>query len=143
MIFALLTALNQDYGGGYGEPSAAVGIVPMIIGLLVSVLIIAGMWKMFTKAGRPGWAAIIPIYNIIVLLEIVGRPIWWIVLMLIPLVNFIVWIILSIDLAKSFGKGTGFGIGLAFLYFIFIPVLGFGSATYRGPAAATPAVATA
>lgn len=145
MIFALLTGLTPDFGD-YGEPGAGAGIfggVMMIVWLAVLVLIVAGMWKMFTKAGKPGWACIIPIYNIIVLLEIVGRPLWWIVLMLIPFVNIIVGLIVSIDLAKSFGKGTGFGIGLWLLPFVFIPVLGFGDASYRGPAAATPAVATA
>jgi len=86
----------------------------------------------FTKAGKPGWASIIPIYNAIVLLEIAGKPIWWIVLLFIPLVNFIVIIIVVIDLAKNFGKGTGFGLGLAFLPFIFYPILGFGDAKYRG-----------
>lgn len=140
----LLTALTQDYT--YTEPSAGAGIfgtVLMLVYLAVLVLVIAGMWKMFAKAGKPGWAAIVPIYNIIVLLEIVGRPLWWFVLLLIPFVNFIVGIIVSIDLAKSFGKGTGYGIGIALLGFIFVPMLGFGSATYRGPAAAAGAVAHA
>jgi hypothetical protein len=100
------------------------------------VLCIAGLWKIFTKAGEPGWAAIVPIYNTIVMLKIVGRPLWWIVLLLIPFINLIVWIIVSIDLAKSFGKGAGYGIGVAILPFVFYPALGFGSATYRGPAAA-------
>jgi hypothetical protein len=139
MTFALLTALTPDFGD-YGEPSAAAGIFGglfMIVWIAVLVLVVAGLWKVFTKAGKPGWACLIPIYNIIVLLEIVGRPLWWFVLMLIPFVNFIVAIIVSIDVAKSFGKGTGFGLGLAFLGFIFYPLLGFGDATYRGPAAAT------
>jgi hypothetical protein len=93
------------------------------------------MWKVFTKAGQPGWASIIPIYNIYIWCKIVGRPWWWILLMLIPFVNFIVAIILCIDLAKSFGKGVGFGIGLALLGIIFFPILGFGSAQYQGPSA--------
>jgi hypothetical protein len=93
------------------------------------------MWKVFTKAGQPGWASLIPIYNIYIWCKIVGRPGWWIILMLIPFVNFIILIILSIDMAKSFGKGVGFGLGLAFLGFIFLPVLGFGSAQYQGPSA--------
>lgn len=88
---------------------------------------------MFTKAGKPGWASIIPIYNLIVLVEIVGRPFWWIVLMLIPCVNVIVAILMSLDMAKSFGKGPGFGIGLALLPMIFYPILGFGDAVYQGP----------
>jgi hypothetical protein len=67
-----------------------------------------------TKAGQPGWASIIPIYNLYIWCKIVGRPWWWILLMLIPFVNFIILIILCIDTAKSFRKGAGFGIGLAF-----------------------------
>jgi hypothetical protein len=98
---------------------------------------IAGMWKVFAKAGKPGWAAIVPIYNTIVMLEIVGRPIWWIVLLFIPFVNFVVWIIIALDLAKSYARSTGFGLGLIFLPFIFYLILGFGPATYVGPAAAS------
>jgi len=93
------------------------------------------MWKVFTKAGQPGWASIIPIYNLYIWCKIVGRPGWWILLMLIPFVNIIVGIILCIDMAKSFGNGAGFGIGLALLGVIFIPILGFGSAQYQGPSA--------
>ncbi len=82
------------------------------------------MWKVFVKAGQPGWASI-PIYNLYVWCKIVGRPGWWIILMLIPFVNIIVGIVLCIDMAKSFGKGAGFGIGLAFLGIIFLPILGW------------------
>jgi hypothetical protein len=113
--------------------------IAMIIGLLIAVFLIVAMWKVFTKAGQPGWASIIPIYNIYIWCKIVGRPAWWIILMLIPFVNFIICIILCIDLAKSFGKGAGFGLGLAFLGIIFFPILGFGSAQYQGPAAGAPA----
>lgn len=120
----------------FSGDAAAMGIVPMIIGLAVMVFLIAAVWKTFVKAGQPGWASIIPIYNTIVMLQIAGRPIWWIVLMFIPLVNLVIVIIVMIDLAKSFGQGAGFGIGLAFLGFIFFPILGFGSAQYQGPAAA-------
>ena len=103
--------------------------------LAFTILILAAWWKIFTKAGQPGWACIIPIYNLYVWCKIVGRPWWWILLMLIPFVNFIIAIILLIDLAKSFGKGVGFGIGLLLLPFIFFPILGFGSAQYQGPTA--------
>jgi hypothetical protein len=116
-----------------GQPPSPVA---MIIGLLIGLLMIVAMWKVFTKAGQPGWASIIPIYNLYVWCKIVGRPWWWILLMLIPFVNFIVAIILCIDMAKSFGKGAGFGLGLAFLGIIFLPILGFGSAQYQGAAAA-------
>jgi hypothetical protein len=103
--------------------------------LAFTILILAAWWKIFTKAGQPGWACIIPIYNLYVWCKIVGRPWWWILLMLIPFVNFIILIILIIDLAKSFGKGVGFGIGLLLLAVIFFPILGFGRAQYQGPAA--------
>jgi hypothetical protein len=103
--------------------------------LALLVLLIAGWWMIFTKAGEAGWKAIIPIYNVLVLLKIVGREWWWILLMLIPIVGFIVWIIVALDLAKSFGRGAGFAIGLIILPFIWSLILGFGSDTYRGPGA--------
>jgi uncharacterized protein DUF5684 len=105
--------------------------------IALTVIIVAAMWKIFSKAGQPGWAAIIPIYNLIVWCKIVGRPIWWILLLLICFPIF--YIILCIDLAKSFGKGVGFAIGLILLSIIFFPILGFGSATYQGPSAAPKA----
>jgi hypothetical protein len=109
--------------------------VLVLVYIVVIVVEIAATWKIFTKAGKPGWAAIIPIYNTLVFLKIVGRPWWWILLLLIPFVNIVILIILSNDLAKSFGKGVGFTIGLILLGFIFSPILGFGSAQYVGPAA--------
>ena len=123
-----------------GEPPSPVAT---IIGLLVALVVIVAMLKVFTKAGQPGWASIIPIYNIYIWCKIVGRPWWWILLMLIPFVNFIILIILSIDMAKSFGKGVGFGLGLAFLGIIFLPILGFGSAQYQGPSVGGSAPRTA
>ena len=135
ILFAGILA-QQDQGGGGSA-------VMSLIYLVIAVIVIASLWKVFTKAGKPGWAAIIPIYNLYVLLQIVGRPWWWLLLMLIPIVNFIIAIIVYIDLAKSFGKGVGFGIGLLFLSFIFLPILGFGDAQYVGPVAAqgSPAMA--
>jgi hypothetical protein len=102
-------------------------------------LLIAGWWMIFVKAGEEGWKAIIPIYNVIVLLKIVGRDWWWVLLMLIPIVNLVIWIIVALDLAKAFGRGTGFAIGMIFLPFIFALILGFGSDRYQGPAAAPAA----
>ncbi len=119
------------------QPSAAGGAVGGIVGLLIAVVMIVAMWKIFTKAGQPGWASIIPFYNIYVLCQIVGRPGWWLLLMLIPFVNFIIAIILCLDLAKSFGKGAGFGIGILLLGIIFLPILAFGSAQYQGAAKTT------
>ena len=106
----------------------------MIISLLIGLMLIVAMWKVFTKAGQPGWASLIPIFNIYIWCKIVGRPGWWVILMLIPFVNLIIAIILCIDLAKSFGQGVGFGIGIILLSIIFLPILGFGSAQYQGPA---------
>lgn len=104
--------------------------------LAVLLLTVAGFWQTFVKAGEPGWAAIIPIYNIYIWCKIVGRPGWWVILLFIPFVNIVIDIILSIDLAKSYGKGAGFGIGIFFLPFIFLLILGFGPAKYEGPSAA-------
>jgi len=111
-----------------------IGAGLLILYIAIIVLLIAAEWKIYTKAGKPGWAVIIPIYNIIVLLEIVGKPWWWIFLLLIPIVNiiFLIWIVNLLSL--SFGKGTGFTLGLLFLGIIFYPILGFGSAEYVGPA---------
>ena len=103
-----------------------------ILYLAVLILVLAGLWKVFEKAGKPGWAALIPIYNIYVLCLIAGRPGWWLLLFLIPFVNIVVSILVSLDVAKKFGKGLGFGLGLAFLGFIFWPILGFGDARYQG-----------
>ena len=123
-LFAQVT----QYGNGSGGIAA---VVIVTIWLAVAVIVIAGLWQTFAKADKPGWAAIVPIYNIVVLLQIAGRPIWWIILFFIPLVNCVVGIVVSIDVAKNFGKGVGFGLGLAFFGFLFYPILGFGSARYE------------
>lgn len=109
------------------------GLIGTLVWLAIMVFVIAGLWKVFVKAGKPGWASIIPIYNAVVIFQIAGKPLWWLILLFIPFVNFIVLILVMIALAKSFGKGTGFGLGCAFLSFIFIPILGFGDARYVGP----------
>ena len=83
------------------------------------------------KAGKPGWAAIIPIYNAIVLLEIANKPIWWILLFLIPCVGIVFYVLTLIDLSKFFGQSPAFSIGLLLLPFVFFPILGFGGAQYR------------
>jgi ABC-type sulfate transport system permease subunit len=108
-------------------------LIPAIIVWVISII---GMWKLYEKAGKPGWASIIPIYNVIVLLEIIGKPVWWLLLLLVPCANIVfgVWILNL--LSKSFGQSEGFTIGLILLPFIFYPVLGFGNYTYLGPAGA-------
>ena len=125
----------SDDNGGMGLIGGGLFFLLM---MAFAVVMIASMWKVFVKAGKPGWAAIVPIYNIIVLLEIVGKPVWWIVLFFIPLVSIVALVLISIEMAKCFGKTTGFGICLAFLSFIFYPILAFGDARYLGPQTAQP-----
>ncbi|MBL8848997.1 MAG: signal peptidase I [Planctomycetaceae bacterium] len=129
---------NDQFSDEQAAAQAAGALCQCFIMIIVAIPTIIGMWKIFVKAGKPGWAAIIPIYNFIVLLEIVGRPVWWFILLFIPCVGFIIQIIIYLDLAKSFGRGSGFGIGLVFLPFIFFPILGFGDARYLGPAVPQP-----
>ena len=110
-----------------------IGIGFILIILAVVVFIIAAMWKIFEKAGQPGWAAIVPIYNCYVLLKIVGKPGWWLLLFLIPIVNYVFIIWTYNMLSKSFGKEEGFTVGLVLLGIVFFPILGFGDAKYLGP----------
>src|SRR6266542_5849280 len=138
VLFTPARLLGQvEYSYSASSQGKAPGPLFWIFYLAFTILMLAAWWKIFSKAGQPGWAAIIPIYNWIVWCKIVGRPWWWILLMLIPFVNLIILIILMIDLAKSFGKGVGFGIGLILLPFIFFLILGFGSAQYQGPSASS------
>lgn len=109
-------------------------VVFAFVSIGLTVLAIAGLWSAFVKAGKPGWASIVPIYNLIVFLEIAGKPIWSILLYFVPLVNIIFSIIVFLDFAKAFGKGIGFGLGMIFLPFVFFPILGFGSARFVGAA---------
>jgi Family of unknown function (DUF5684) len=90
-------------------------------------------WKLFEKAGQPGWASLIPIYNAYILVKISGKPAWWLILLLIPVVDVIFGIWLCNMISKSFGKDEGFTVGLVLLGFIFFPILGFGGARYLGP----------
>ena len=133
--------MNDDAAVGMlGSLAVLFSGVFLIVALAITVVMIASVWKVFTKAGQPGWAAIVPIYNVIVMLQIIGRPLWWILLAMIPLVNIAIGIIIMIDLARSFGKGAGFALGLLFLGWIFFPILGFGSSRYLGPASAPGAL---
>ena len=104
----------------------------IFIYLAFIVLMIASMWTIFSKAGKPGWAALEPIYNLIVLLDIVGKPWWWLLLMFIPIVNFVVIIMIYHNLSLSFGKGAGFTVGLILLGIVFLPLLAFGDTEYVG-----------
>lgn len=94
------------------------------------------MWRIFTKAGKPGWASIIPVYNMVVLFQIVGMNPWLLLLYIVPFVNYVASIVLiimlGIKLAKVFGKSSGFAVGLIFLNTIFMLILGLGNAEYVG-----------
>lgn len=107
----------------------------------MAVVFVIGGWKVYEKAGQPGWAVIVPIYNLYIMLKIVGRPGWWIVLYLIPLVNIVIILIVAIDLAKAFGQSALFGFILNFLLGgIGFLVLGFGDYRYVGSPNAPKAV---
>ena len=108
-------------------------IFVFVFALAIFGFVIFVYWKLFEKAGKPGWAAIVPVYNMITLLEIAGKPAWWVVLMFIPFVNFIIFILIMIDLAKAFGKDGAFAVGLVFLSIIFMAILALdNSVVYRG-----------
>ena len=116
------------FGGGF-----------VLFCLLLAIVFIAAFWKVFEKAGQPGWAAIVPLYNAYIMLKIVGRPGWWLLLLFIPIVNIAIAVIVAIDMAKSFGQSAAFGVVLLFLLSgIGYLILGFGGARYLGPAAASP-----
>ena len=103
----------------------------ILFAIAIGLFVIVSMWKVFEKAGQPGWGIFIPIYNLYLLLLIAGRPGWWIILYFIPFVNLVIGIIVDIDIAKNFGKEAIFGVGLFFFGFIFYPILAFGSAKYQ------------
>lgn len=115
-------------------------VAAIVIGaLLVVVLHLIGYWKTLSKGGEPGAISLLFLIGCLApiaflpMCKLVGRPAWWVILLYIPFVNIVVLAILSIDIAKSYGKGTGFGIGLWLLAPIFYLILGFGGSTYRGP----------
>ena len=108
-------------------------IIYYVIALALMIVILVAMWKLYAKAGKPGWAAIVPFYSQYCLFDIAMGNGWLFLLTFVPCVNFVMTIICYLKLAKAFGKGTGFGIGLIFLSFVFVPILGFGDAEYIGP----------
>jgi hypothetical protein len=139
MTMNLALLLQDDTAGAIAGLLAGGMFMLVFFGILI--VVIASMWKVFTKAGKPGWAAIIPIYNTITLLEIVGRPAWWFILMIIPLVSLVVALMVVADLAKAFGKSGAWGVFLLGLFPIGWLILGFGSARYVGLPGTTSAVA--
>jgi hypothetical protein len=124
-IVLLQTTASADAGTS--------SLISTVISLAIAVVMIVAIWKVFAKAGRPGWAALIPIYNTITLLNITGKSGWWFLGMLVPFLNIYVYIRLVFNLASVFGRGIGFGFGLLFLFPIFLMILAFGNAQYVGP----------
>ncbi|MCE9568356.1 MAG: DUF5684 domain-containing protein [Planctomycetes bacterium] len=108
-------------------------LVPLLIGGAIILAMVVGMWKVFVKAGQPGWASIVPIYNTYILVvEIAKKEMLWFILTFIPFVNVVIFILVCMEIAKKFGKEAGYGIGLALLPPIFFPMLGFSDARYQG-----------
>jgi len=104
--------------------------------MALTVLMIVTMWKLYTKAGQPGWGSIVPIYNMYLMFKIAGKPGWWLLLLFVPIANIVVAILMLVGIANAFGKGGGYVFGLLFLPFIFYPMLAFGDAIYTPPATA-------
>lgn len=128
---------SYDYGSTAVNEAALAGImgaytVMMIIAIIVSIISIIALWKIFSKAGEPGWAAIVPFYNNYVLFKITMGNGWLFLLMFVPLVNIVMSFMVIFKLAKVFGHGIGFGFGLLFLQVIFLLILAFGSSEYVG-----------
>lgn len=124
---------TTDLSGAEAGTFFAITGIWMLFWLAVAVIAIIAMWKIFAKAGKPGWAAIIPIYNIIIMLEIIGRPWWWLLLMFIPFVNIVISVVVAIDLGKAFGKDPVFSVILLWFFSIIgYLILGFGKDKYVG-----------
>ncbi|HSX30142.1 MAG TPA: DUF5684 domain-containing protein [Candidatus Saccharimonadales bacterium] len=138
-MLKLLATFAQTYTYNTDVSNTAeggIGVVAGLIGIGVTIFLLAAMWKVYTKAKQPGWASLVPIYNALIELKIVGRPWWWLLLMLIPVVNIVIAVIVLNDLSKSFGKDVAFTVLLFFLPFIGLPILAWGNAEYKGPSAA-------
>lgn len=125
--------MNGSYDAAYTAIGAGVSAAYSIVVLIIAVLTLVALWKIYAKAGKPGWACLIPFYNMYCMFDIAWGNGWLFLLTFIPCVNFVVGIIMLFKLAKAFGQGTGFGFGLLFLNTIFVLILGFGSAEYIGP----------
>lgn len=104
-----------------------------LLGITIAIISVIALWKVYIKAGQPGWAVIIPFYNLYVLLKITGKPGWWLVFYFIPIVNFVISLIVAVALAKAFNKSAVFGIFLLGIFsFVGYLILGFGKSTYVG-----------
>lgn len=134
MLNKIFLCVKEDkkMDDAYVAAAAGVMMVYMVILLIVSIISLVGLWKIFVKAGKPGWGAIIPIYNMYCLFEMSFGTGWLFLLCFVPCVNAVMMIIMWIKLAQAFGKGAGYGVGILLVPFIFLPMLGFGDAQYVG-----------
>jgi len=124
------SAFANDYGS-MGDAFSSIFLVFGIFMFALAILMIISWWKIFEKAGEPGWQAIIPIYNAFIILKIAGKPAWWFLLYLIPFVNIIIGFMVILELAIKFNKDFPYALGIIFLPFIFLPMLAFGKAEYK------------
>jgi len=120
--------MHDSAAGSAG--GAIAGLIVLVIQLGILFLMVASLWRIFTKAGQPGWASIIPIFNLYILLKIAGKPGWWLILLFIPVVNIVIAILVALAVAENFGKSGGFVIGMVLLPVVFYPILAFGDAQY-------------
>lgn len=114
-------------------------VVVVVLVALPLMLLVVPTWRIYVKAGEPGWASIVPLFSQYTLCSVVGRPVWWLIFLLIPYVNFVFWLIVAMDLARVFSRSKAFGIGLWLLPFVFLPILGYGSAEYTAPSGVSAA----
>lgn len=121
-LMPIVMQSGDGCGGGFA----------FLLSLIIGVFIIVAMWRVFTKAGQPGWGCLIPFYSIYLMLKIAGKPGWWLIFFFIPIINFVVQIVMTIDIARNFGRGGWFAAGLIFLPIIFFPILAFGDSVYIG-----------
>lgn len=122
---------DYDYDAIYGAVAGVLGVYYLIL-LAICIVMIVAMWKIFAKAGKPGWAAIVPLYNGYCLYDIAFGSGWLFLLTFVPVVGAIMAIVMLFKLAQAFGKGVGFGFGLWLLMPIFILILAFDDSVYIG-----------
>lgn len=119
------TPYDASAMSGLAGTIAAMGLFVCILSMALSILMIVSYWKIFVKAGKPGWAAIVPIYNFIVMCEIAEKPWWYVLLLCVPIANIYAMVVVYNGIAKKFGKGTGYTAGMILLPVIFMPMLAF------------------
>lgn len=124
---------------GAASGASGAGVLAVLVVYLLAVLVFeVAFWRVLSKAGRPGWGAIIPIYTAYLLCKVAGKPGWWTILLFVPFVNIVLTVLVWHGVSRGFGHGAGFTVGLVLLPFLFVPILGFGQSQYRGPAPSYP-----